>query len=372
MTQKKGLEGIVAAETKISSIIGTQLTYSGYEIDDLTENATFEEVVFLLWNQKLPNAQELKTFKEKLASYFSLEEGIKSHLKSYDLKTVHPMAALRTALSMLAHFDEHADELDDEKNMERAIRIQAKTASLVAAISRVRKGQDIIEPNNELSFAANFLYMLNGEVPSETEEEAIDKALILHADHELNASTFTARVCVATLSDMYSGVVAAAGALKGPLHGGANEAVMGMLDEIGSLDKVDDYIKAKLQNKEKIMGMGHRVYKEGDPRAKYLKEMSKKLTEQTGEPELYEMSARIAEIVEEEKGLLPNVDFYSASVYHALGFDHDLFTPIFTLSRVSGWLAHILEQYADNRLIRPRAEYVGPEVRSFTAINERD
>ena len=372
MTQKKGLEGIVAAETKISSIIGTQLTYSGYEIDDLTENATFEEVVFLLWNQKLPNAQELKTFKEKLASYFSLEEGIKSHLKSYDLKTVHPMAALRTALSMLAHFDEHADELDDEKNMERAIRIQAKTASLVAAISRVRKGQDIIEPNNELSFAANFLYMLNGEAPSETEEEAIDKALILHADHELNASTFTARVCVATLSDMYSGVVAAAGALKGPLHGGANEAVMGMLDEIGSLDKVDDYIKAKLQNKEKIMGMGHRVYKEGDPRAKYLKEMSKKLTEQTGEPELYELSARIAEIVEEEKGLLPNVDFYSASVYHALGFDHDLFTPIFTLSRVSGWLAHILEQYADNRLIRPRAEYVGPEVRSFTAINERD
>lgn len=372
MTQKKGLEGIVAAETKISSIIGTQLTYSGYEIDDLTENATFEEVVFLLWNQKLPNAQELKTFKEKLASYFSLEEGIKSHLKSYDLKTVHPMAALRTALSMLAHFDEHADELDDEKNMERAIRIQAKTASLVAAISRVRKGQDIIEPNNELSFAANFLYMLNGEVPSETEEEAIDKALILHADHELNASTFTARVCVATLSDMYSGVVAAAGALKGPLHGGANEAVMGMLDEIGSLDKVDDYIKTKLENKEKIMGMGHRVYKEGDPRAKYLKEMSKKLTEQTGEPELYEMSARIAEIVEEEKGLLPNVDFYSASVYHALGFDHDLFTPIFTLSRVSGWLAHILEQYADNRLIRPRAEYVGPEVRSFTAINERD
>ena len=372
MTQKKGLEGIVAAETKISSIIGSQLTYSGYEIDDLTENATFEEVVFLLWNGKLPNENELTTFKEKLMSNFSLESGMKSHLKSYDLTNVHPMCALRTALSMLAHFDSDADDMSLEKNMEKAVRIQAKTASLVAAISRVRKGEDILEPKEGLSFAANFLYMLNGETPSDIEEEAINKALILHADHELNASTFTARVCVATLSDMYSGVVAATAALKGRLHGGANEAVMEMLEEIGSLENVDTYVKEKFNNKEKIMGMGHRVYKEGDPRAKYLKEMSKKLTDQIGEPELYEMSARIAEIVEEEKGLLPNVDFYSATVYHALGFDHDLFTPIFVLSRVSGWIAHILEQYADNRLIRPRAEYVGPDVRKYNDISKRD
>lgn len=372
MTQKKGLEGIVAAETKISSIIGTQLTYCGYEIDDLTENATFEEIVYLLWNTELPNGEQLAQFKEKLNAHMPLEEGMKAHLKSYDLTKVHPMAALRTSISMLAHFDADADVMNEEKNYEKAIRIQAKTASLVAAIARVRKGEEIIEPNPDLSFAANFLYMLNGTEPSEIEEEAINKALILHADHELNASTFTARVCVATLSDIYSGVVSAAGTLKGPLHGGANEAVMKMLDEIGSLDKVDSYIQNKLENKEKVMGMGHRVYKEGDPRAKYLKEMSKLLTEQQGEPELYEMSARIAEIVKEEKGLLPNVDFYSATVYHALGIEHDLFTPLFTLSRVSGWLAHILEQYANNRLIRPRAEYVGPDVRKYTSIDERN
>ncbi|HJE19929.1 citrate synthase [Aliicoccus persicus] len=372
MAEKKGLEGIVAAETKISSIIGTQLTYSGYEIDDLTENAQFEEVVYLIWNQKLPNKAELADFKAKLNSYMSLEDGMKAHLKSYDLTKVHPMAALRTSISMLAHFDEDADDMSEEKNKEKAIRIQAKVASLVAGIARVRNNKDIIEPNSDLSFAANFLYMLNGELPSDVEEEAINKALILHADHELNASTFTARVCVATLSDIYSGVVAAAGALKGPLHGGANEAVMKMLGEIGSLDNVDAYIHSKLENKEKIMGMGHRVYKEGDPRAKYLKEMSKLLTEQQGEPELHEMSSRIAEIVKNEKGLLPNVDFYSATVYHSLGIDHDLFTPIFTLSRVSGWLAHILEQYADNRLIRPRAEYVGPDVRKYTSIDERN
>lgn len=372
MTEKKGLEGIVAAETKISSIIGTQLTYSGYEIDDLTENATFEEVVYLLWNQSLPNQEQLSQFKEKLNSYMALEEGMKTHLKSYDLTKVHPMAALRTSISMLAHFDEYADDMSDEKNMVKAMRIQAKMASLVAAIARVRKNEEIVEPNPDLSFAANFLYMLNGKEPSAIEEEAINKALILHADHELNASTFTARVCVATLSDIYSGVVSAAGALKGPLHGGANEAVMKMLDEIGTLDNVDSYIQDKFANKEKIMGMGHRVYKEGDPRAKYLKEMSRLLTEQQGEPELYQMSTRIAELVEQEKGLLPNVDFYSATVYHSLGIDHDLFTPIFTLSRVSGWLAHILEQYANNRLIRPRAEYVGPDVRKYTSIDERN
>src|SRR5699024_10609408 len=228
-----------------------------------------------------------------------------------------------------------------------------------------------VKPKRDLSYAANFLYMLNGEEPNDVEEEAINKALILHADHELNASTFTARVCVATLSDIYSGITAAIGALKGPLHGGANERVMAMLTDIGEEEKSISYIKDKIANKEIIMGMGHRVYKNGDPRAKYLKQMSKELTKTTGQPKWYNMSVKIEEFIKEEKGLPANVDFYSASVYHSLGIDHDLFTPIFATSRVSGWLAHILEQYDNNRLIRPRAEYVGPKTQKYVPIEDR-
>ncbi|WP_414046106.1 citrate synthase [Macrococcus equi] len=367
----KGLEGIVASNTKVSSIIGDQLTYAGYEIDDLTENAQFEEVVFLLWNFRLPNAEELKQFRKELFENMTLHPRMYSHFEDYAADHVHPMTGLRTSLSYLAHFDPRADEFNEAAHMNKAIRIQAKVASLVAAFARVRQGKEVIKPKEDLSYAANFLYMLFGEEPTPVQEEGFNKALILHADHELNASTFTARVAVSTLSDIYSGVVAAAGALKGPLHGGANEQVMKMLSEIGSLENVDAYVADKIAKKEKIMGFGHRVYKNGDPRAKYLKEMSRRITDETGQKELFDMSVKIAEILKEEKGLLPNVDFYSATVYHSMGIEHDLFTPIFAVSRTAGWIAHILEQYSDNRIIRPRATYVGEVGRKYVPIEER-
>lgn len=371
MATTKGLEGIVATQSSISSIIDDQLTYVGYTIDDLAENSSYEEVVYLLWNLKLPTKSELDAFKADLASNLELPEAVIDHLRSYDLSTVHPMAALRTAVSILGLYDDKADVMDPEANKQKAIKIQAKMATIVTAFARIRKGKDPVKPKKELSFAANFLYMLNGKEAEDVEVEAINKALVLHADHELNASTFTARVCVATLSDIYSGVTAAIGALKGPLHGGANERVMAMLTEIGDEENAIPYIKDKIDKKEKIMGMGHRVYENGDPRAKHLKRMSRELTETSGQSKWYNMSIKIEDYIKEEKGLPANVDFYSASVYHSLGIDHDLFTPIFATSRVSGWLAHILEQYDNNRLIRPRAEYVGPKTQAYTPIEER-
>lgn len=371
MTSAKGLEGVVATQSSISSIINDQLTYVGYKIDDLAENSSFEEVVYLLWNLKLPTQSELDAFKAELAENMTIPEGIIEHLRSYDLTKAHPMAALRTAVSLLGLYDDEADEMTEEANKRKAIRIQAKIATIVTAFSRIRHGNDPVQPKKEYGYAENFLYMLNGKEPEAIEVEAINKALVLHADHELNASTFTARVCVATLSDIYSGLTAAIGALKGPLHGGANEQVMAMLTEIGEEDNAIPYIEKKLENKEKIMGMGHRVYQHGDPRAKFLKEMSRQLTELTGNSKWYNMSVKIEDYIKEHKGLPANVDFYSASVYHSLGIDHDLFTPIFAVSRTSGWLAHILEQYANNRLIRPRAEYVGPEAPEYVAIENR-
>ena len=289
----------------------------------------------------------------------------------YPINKVHPMGALRTAVSLLGLYDEEADIMDEEANYRKAVRLQAKIPSIVTAFSRIRKGEEPIAPRKDFGYAQNFLYMLTGNEPEQIEIEAFNKALVLHADHELNASTFTARVCVATLSDIYSGVTAAIGALKGPLHGGANEAVMKMLTEIETVDNVESYITNKLANKEKIMGFGHRVYRKGDPRAKHLREMSEKLTNITGETKWYEISSKIEELVTSKKPLPPNVDFYSASVYHSLGIDHDLFTPIFAMSRMSGWIAHILEQYENNRLIRPRAEYVGPDMQKYIAIEER-
>lgn len=371
MTTTRGLEGVVAATTSISSIIDDTLTYVGYNIDDLAENASFEEVIYLLWHLKLPNKAELAELKQELADNMELPKEVIASFKTYPIQSVHPMAALRTAVSSLGLYDEEADVMEEAANYRKAIRLQAKMPALVAAFARVRKGLEPVAPRKDLGFAANFLYMLTGNEPEEIAVEAFNKALVLHADHELNASTFTARVCVATLSDVYSGVTAAIGALKGPLHGGANEQVMKMLTEIGSVENVDSYIHEKLANKEKIMGFGHRVYRQGDPRAKHLKAMSEKLTKLTGEPQYYEMSTKIEDIVTSEKHLPPNVDFYSASVYHSLGIDHDLFTPIFAVSRVSGWLAHILEQYSDNRLIRPRAEYTGPGMQTYVPIENR-
>ncbi|QTD41439.1 citrate synthase [Sporosarcina sp. Te-1] len=371
MTASKGLEGIVATQSAISSIIDDTLTYVGYDIDDLATNASFEEVVYLLWHQRLPKEDELAELKQQLADNMSIPQEVLDHFKTYSIDKVHPMAALRTAISLLGLYDDKAEDMSDEANYEKAIKLQAKIATVVTAFSRVRKGLEPVAPKSELGYAANFLYMLNGEEPEDIAIEAFNKALVLHADHELNASTFTARVCVATLSDMYSGITAAIGALKGPLHGGANEQVMKMLMEIGSEENVEPYICQKLDNKEKIMGFGHRVYRKGDPRAKHLREMSKKLTSLRGEEKWYNMSEKIESIVTGEKNLPPNVDFYSASVYHSLGIDHDLFTPIFAVSRTSGWTAHILEQYANNRLIRPRAEYNGPDKQKYVPMNER-
>lgn len=371
MTSTRGLEGVVATQSAISSIIDDTLTYVGYDIDDLAVNASFEEVVFLLWNKRLPKADELESLKKQLVENMAVPQEVLSHFKTFPIESVHPMTALRTAVSMLALYDDAAEDMSEEANYLKAIKLQAKLPTLVTAFSRVRKGLEPVAPKSDLGYAANFLYMLSGEVPEDIAVEAFNKALVLHADHELNASTFTARVCVATLSDIYSGVVAAIGALKGPLHGGANEQVMKMLTEIGSVDKVEDVITTKLANKEKIMGFGHRVYRKGDPRAKHLREMSQKLTALRGESKWYEMSVKIEEIVTGQKDLPPNVDFYSASVYHSLDIDHDLFTPIFAVSRVSGWSAHILEQYANNRLIRPRAEYIGPGMQKYIPISER-
>ncbi|MEB9681949.1 citrate synthase [Bacillus anthracis] len=371
MTVIRGLEGVVATTSSVSSIIDDTLTYVGYNIDDLAENATFEEVVYLLWHRKLPNEQELAEFNEIVSEYYKVPGEILAYLKQVDLKIAHPMSVLRTAISMLSLYDESAEIMDEKSNYLKAVKLQAQVGTLVAAYARIRKGLDVVEPRNDLSLAANFLYMLNNREPNEVEIEAFDKALVLHADHELNASTFTARVCVATLSDVYSGITAAIGALKGPLHGGANENVMKMLTEIGEEENVESYIHNALQNKVKIMGFGHRVYEQGDPRAKHLREMSKRLCVLLGEEKWYNMSIKIEDIVTKEKGLPPNVDFYSASVYHCLGIDHDLFTPIFAISRMSGWLAHILEQYENNRLIRPRADYNGPTHQVYVPIAQR-
>ena len=371
MSVAKGLEGVVATESSICSIIDDKLTYAGYTIDDLTENASFEEVVYLLWNGELPNAEQLKEIRTQLANEMDIPEAIIDHLRSYDISKVHPMGALRTAISLLGLYDEEADVMEEEANLRKAIRLQAKVATIVTAFARIRQGKDPVAPRKDLSYAENFLYMLNDREGEAIEIEAIDKALVLHADHELNASTFTARVCVGTLSDVYSGITAAIGALKGPLHGGANEQVMAMLMEIGEVDNAIPYVKERLANKERIMGMGHRVYRTGDPRAKHLQKMSEQLTKLHGEEKWYDMSVLIENYIKEEKGLPANVDFYSASVYHSLGIDHDLFTPIFAVSRMSGWLAHILEQYANNRLIRPRAEYTGSNLRDFVPMDQR-
>jgi citrate synthase len=371
MTATRGLEGVVATTSSISSIIDDTLTYVGYNIDDLTNNATFEEVIYLLWHLKLPTKSELQELTDQLAENMALPQEVLDHFKMYNIKEVHPMAALRSAVSLLGLYDDQADVMEEEANYMKAVRLQAKIPTIVTSFARIRNGQEPIAPRKDLGFAANFLYMLTGKEPEPIEIEAFNKALVLHADHELNASTFTARVCVATLSDVYSGVTAAIGALKGPLHGGANEQVMKMLTEVGSVENAESYILDKLEKKEKIMGFGHRVYRQGDPRAKHLKEMSKKLTELRGESKYYEMSAKIEEVFTANKGLPPNVDFYSASVYHSLGIDHDLFTPIFAVSRVSGWLAHILEQYSNNRLIRPRADYIGPGKQEYVPVDER-
>ncbi|MBH5317231.1 citrate synthase [Paenibacillus sp. GSMTC-2017] len=370
MTATKGLEGIVAAASSISSIIDGVLTYRGIDIDDLAENASFEEVAYLLWYGKLPNRSELDELQTKLDQYAEVPSAVFEQMKLYP-KDTNSMAALRTAVSSLALYDGAANDMSPEANQLKAIKLQAQIPTVIAAFARIREGKEPVAPKKGVSISHNFLYMLTGNEPAEVAVKALDQALVLHADHELNASTFAARVTVATLSDIYSGVTSAIGALKGPLHGGANEAVMVMLEEIGSFANVESFINDALANKVKIMGFGHRVYKNGDPRAKHLQKMSHELGKLTGNMELYEMSVKIEELVTGQKGLKPNVDFYSASVYTALEIPRDLFTPIFAISRLSGWSAHILEQYQDNRLIRPRADYVGPVNAKYIPIEQR-
>lgn len=368
----KGLEGIVAFSTHKSFIDGQkgELIYSGYNIDDLAPNATFEEVCFLLWNEHLPNQQELNDLKKQLIAERPLPETVINYITSAPTDA-EPMSVLRTAVSMLAHFDEESNVQTLEANKRKAIRLTAKLPAIVAAFDRHRRNLSIVEPLSGESTAYNFLYMLNGEKPGKNAEKIMDVCLIIHAEHGMNASTFTARSICSTLSDMYSSITGAIGSLKGPLHGGANTAVMNMLLELNEDSDIAAFIKGKLERKEKIMGFGHRVYRTFDPRARHLRGMAKDLAEEVGKEYLYEWSEMILKIMKEEKNIDPNVDFFSATVYYSLGIKPDLYTCIFAMSRISGWTAHFLEQYENNRLIRPRALYVTDKNLPWVPIEKR-
>jgi len=358
----KGLEGVVATTSKICYIDGEQgvLAYRGIDIHELADHSTFEETCYLLWNGALPTKSQLKELHEHLAAERKLDPAIIEMLRSLP-KGAMPMDVLRTAVSALGLYDPEEKKGDHAANVNKSIRLTSQIAMIVAAYDRLRKGKDVVKPDPSLSHSANFLLMLNGVPPSETAERALDIALILHADHELNASTFAARVTAATLSDMHSAITSAIGTLKGPLHGGANEAVFHLLEEIDSR-KADpvEYVRGLLAQKKKISGFGHRVYHTEDPRATHLRKMSEDLCKSSGQPKWFEMSRKIEQFIKSEKKLNANVDFYSASTYHVLGINVDLFTPIFAVSRISGWSAHVIEQLDDNRLIRPRADYIGP------------
>ena len=360
----KGLEGVIANESALSNVEGLkgELSYLGYDIDDLVEHCCFGEVTYLLLKGRLPNAKELQNFRAKLHQNRELPPQVIDFIKSAP-QDASPMDIVRTGVSMLGLYDKRAKigEPDHEALYEAAISIIARIPVIIAYFHRARNGLDLPPVRTDLCSAAHFLYLINGEEPTDAAVKTLDIAYTLHADHGMNASTFSARVTVATLSDIYSGMTSAIGTLKGPLHGGANEGVIHMLEEIGSEGKVDAYVEDCLARKKKIMGIGHRVYKVLDPRAPHLKKMALELTEELGEPKWINMSNRIAEIMLERKGLNANVDFYSATVYYSLGIPTDLFTPIFTIARASGWAAQILEQLRDNRLYRPLTKYVGPQ-----------
>ena len=360
-TTAKGLEGVVAAKTRLSDVQGEagRLIYCGYDIDELAGKVSFEEVIHLLHHDHLPNRKELQEYKERLASSRPLPGGVIKLIKSLPT-TTPPMHAIRTAVSALGCFDTTCDDDSMDAQRQKAIRLIARIPIITAYFHRARQGKSLLEPKPELGEAANFLYLMTGKKPTAEKEKTLDLCYVLHADHGMNASTFSARVTIATLSDMYSAITSAIGTLKGPLHGGANEGVIKMLQEIGSLDKVDAYVAECLEQKKKIMGIGHRVYKTLDPRAPHLKRMAQILSAKLGEPKWIQMSDRIAEIMLQKKNLHANVDFYSATVYYSLGIPTDLFTPIFAISRTAGWTAHVLEQLADNRLIRPQSIYTGP------------
>jgi len=368
----KGLEGVVAANTRLSDVKGDigELIYCGYNINELAGKVSYEEVVHLLHHNHLPNRRELSDLKARLAAARDLPDGIVKIIKSFP-KDTPPMHAIRTAVSALGCFDEHADDDSMDANREKAMRLIAQIPIVTAYFHRHRQGKQLLEPDAHLGEAANFLYLIDGEKPSAEKENTMDLCYVLHADHGMNASTFSARVTIATLSDIYSAITSAIGTLKGPLHGGANEGVIKMLQEIGSMDKVDAYIAECLAQKKKIMGIGHRVYKTLDPRAPHLKRMAQILSAKLGEPKWIQMSERIAEIMLKEKHLNANVDFYSATVYYSLGIPTDLFTPVFAIARTAGWTAHVIEQLADNRLIRPQSVYTGPVGLKVTPLEQR-
>lgn len=368
----KGLEGVVACKTAISSIVGSTLNYRGYTIEDLVANSTFEEVTYLLWNAKLPNANELTQFKKEFESQMSLDSEFIKTLKAIPTKNVHPMAWLRTAVSAMAHWDSDANDNSPQANTRKAMRLTAKMGTLVCAFEAIRNGREVLAPKPGKPAAWNFMYMLkNGQEPDAELVKIFDTCLILHADHELNCSAFATRVTASSLSDMHSAVVSAISALKGSLHGGANEQVMIMLKKIATLEKAQQFVKDALSAKEKVMGIGHRVYKNGDPRAAILRKISEKLTQKIGEPQWYQISTLIDDTMYKEKGLMPNVDFYSATVYYAMGIPTDIYTPIFAASRVAGWVAHAMEQYANNRIYRPRSLWTGPTGLAWKPVAQR-
>ncbi|MFL6518883.1 MAG: citrate/2-methylcitrate synthase [Chthoniobacterales bacterium] len=374
MTVSRGLEGVIANSTALSDVLGEkgQLIYCGYDINELVGKVSYKEVIYLLWHRKLPNRKELETFVNELRSQRQLPDQVIDFLKAAP-KDANPMDVMRTAISMLGLYDpDNGQEITPEMNRRRATSITAKIGVIAAYFHRARQGKSLPPVRDDLTEAEHFLYLICGEPQSKEASDTLDVAFILHADHGMNASTFSARVTISTLSDFYSAITSAIGTLKGPLHGGANEGVIHMLEEIGTPDKVDAYIEKQLAEKKKIMGIGHRVYKTLDPRAPHLRAMAVKLSEKLGEPKWIKMSQRIAELMKEKKNLNANVDFYSATVYYSLGIPTDLFTPVFAIARCSGWCAQVLEQLEDNRLYRPLSEYVGEPVgKKVVPIDER-
>lgn len=369
----RGLEDVIAAESSICKVDGAKgrLIYRGYDIDDLAEHSTFEEVVYLLWFGRLPGKSELETLYKELGANRALPKEVVEMMKKFPKEAV-AMEVLRTATSMLSMYDADSQDNGREANIRKSTRLTAQLPTIVAYWDCIRNGRECVAPKPEHNTAASFLYLLHGgKEPDEVAVKSLDVALILHAEHELNASTFAARVAAATLTDMHSAVTAAIGTLKGPLHGGANQEVIKMLLEIGEPANVQPFVKKMFDEHKKLMGFGHRVYKVQDPRAFHLRKMSEALGKGAGETKWYEMSVMIEDMAKQEKGLNCNVDFYSASVYHMLGIPRDLFTPIFAISRMSGWAAHILEQYENNRLIRPEGEYVGKLDLKYVPIEKR-
>ena len=368
----EGLRGVVAAQSAIGDVNGEKgvLIYQGYDIHDLAEHSTFEEVIFLLWNGRLPKADELAALNAEIRANYEAPAEVIAMIKQFP-KDADPMDVLRTAVSSLDFYDKDGHGTDREHAMKAAIKLTAQIGTITAAWERIRSGKEIIASDKSLNIAENFLYMLRGTRADADESHMFDVCLILHADHELNASTFTTRVVAGTLADMYGCVTAGIAALAGPLHGGANTAVMKMLIEIGDVDKIDVWLDKALEEKRKIMGIGHAVYKTEDPRATWLRKYSKHMAEKTGVSKWFEISQRIEQLMHEKKGMFPNVDFYSASTYYMMNIPLDLFTPIFAVSRISGWTGHILEQYGHNKLIRPRAEYIGARDLKYAAIGER-